>query len=479
MKLIGLTVLSMLCATAVLAQTAPEGGGVYGAFAASKEWTPPTDPAVLKKLSDWQDQKLGLLVTWGTYSQWGIVESWSLVTTRHAWNKRPPAYTNLDDRAYLAKYEELIGTFNPVKFDADKWAAAFKEAGVRYVLPMAKHHDGFCMWDTATTDYRITAPRCPFHGDPRADTIKRMCDALRKQGLSTGIYFSKADWHSPGYWIPERGPGSGQGPNYNPREQPERWKQFKDMTWKQLEELMSGYGPQDILWLDGGAVRPPVNDIDMNGIAAMARKHQPGLIVVDRTVRGVNENIVTPEGEIPNHFLPYPWETCMTMGDHWPYAPNDHFKSAGTLVRNLCRIVARGGNYLIGIGPDGSGEFDPTVYARLKEIGDWLKVNGEAIYETRPVAPYERGECVFTRKKDGTVYAIVLAKDDASSLPAAVSIPSELTAKTGAISLLGFGPLAPGDTKDGATIVAIPAAAKEKPACAHAWAIKLSPRADK
>ncbi len=467
-------VLLALCSVVSLADNAPEGGGVYGAFAASEKWTPPTDPAVLKKLYAWQDQKLGLLIHWGTYSQWGIVESWSLVTTRHTWNKRPPALTNLDDRAYMKAYEELIKTFNPVKFDAEKWATAFKNAGVNYVIPTTKHHDGFCMWDTATTDYGITSKQCPFHADPRADTIKRMCDAFRKQGLSTGIYFSKADWHSPGYWIPERGPGSGQGPNYNPREQPERWRQFKDMTWRQIEELMSGYGPQDILWLDGGAVRPPNNDIDMNGLAAMARKHQPGLIVVDRTVHGPNENIVTPEGKIPDHFLPYPWETCMTMGDRWSYVPNDNFKSTGTLVRNLCRIVARGGNYLIGIAPDGNGEFDPTVYARLKEMGAWLKVNGEAIYETRPVVPHEHGDCVFTCKKDGTVYAVILAKDDKSSLPASVSIAAELTAKASAISLLGFGPLKPGETKDGVTTIEIPAAAQAKPPCGYAWTIKFN-----
>lgn len=472
-----IAILFVMCATAALAENTPDGTGLFGAYAASKEWTPPKELAVLKKLEAWQNQKLGLLITWGTYSQWGIVESWSLVTTRYPWNKRPPQYTTLDDRAYVKAYENLITTFNPTQFSPDRWATTAKNAGVKYVMVMAKHHDGFCMWDTPTTDYKITSKRCPYHTHRRADTLKEMSAAFRRQGLSTGIYFSKADWNSPDYWSPELPPGIGQGPNFSPRERPEQWKKFKEFTWKQIEELMTGYGPQDILWLDGGAVRPPNADIDMDGMAAMARAHQPGLIVVDRTVHGVNENYITPEGEIPDHYLPYPWETCMTMGTAWPYKPNDEFKSTGALIRNLCRIVARNGNYLIGIGPDGSGEFDPTVYVRLEEMGTWLKLNGEAIYDTRPVAPYERGDCVFTGKRDGTVYAIVLAKDDRAAMPETIVIPAELTDKADKITLLGFaGELSAGETQNGQTTLVIPAAARAKPPGAHAWAIKLKKR---
>jgi len=443
------------------------GAAEFGAYAASKDYTPPKDPAVLKKLSDWQDQKLGLLLTWGIYSQWGIVESWTLCPERYEWNKRTGPFAN-DDRAYKASYEELINTFNPTKFDPAKWAAAFKDGGVKYVLVMAKHHDGFCMFDTATTDYRITSPRCPFHTDPRANVLKNMSAAFRKEGLSTGVYFSKADWNSPYYWSPDF-PLKDRNVNYSTSEHPEFWGKFKDFTWRQIEELMTGYGPQDVLWLDGGQVRPPDQDIDPTGMAAMARKHQPGLIVVDRTVRGENENYVTPEQEIPDHYLPYPWETCMTMGTAWPWKPNDQFKSAGTLIRTLCTIVARGGNLLLGIGPDANGEFDPTVYSRLEEMGKWLKLNGEAIYETRPIAPYEQNSCVFTQKRDGTVYAIILPKDDNAGLPESVILPKELAEKTGPIELLGFGPLEVG--ADGA--VAIPLGARTNPPCEHAWTVKI------
>ncbi len=458
----------------VRAVAAADGAGQSGAYQMSKDYTPPTDPLVLAKLAQWQDLKFGLLMHWGTYSQWGIVESWTLCPEKHPWNRRTGPFAD-DDLAYKRSYENLITTFNPTKFDPARWAAAAKAAGMRYVVFTTKHHDGFCMFDTAQTDYKITGPACPFRTNPRANVTKEVFDAFRAQGLVAGAYFSKADWHTPFYWSPSF-PVRDRNNNYDTAQHPELWRQFKDFTWKQIEELMTGYGPVDILWLDGGQVRPPRQDIDMSGLAALARKHQPGLIVVDRSVKGANENYRTPENEVPGKMLPYPWETCMTMASAWSYKTNDTYKGTCALIGHLCRIVARGGNLLLNIGPGPDGEFDPVAYQRLQEIGAWMQINSEAIYATRPVAPYERGAYAFTGKRDGTVYAILLAQDDRSVLPETVSLPAELAAQAGQITLLGYGALKPGATQDGQTSISIPADARARPPCAHAWTFKLAPR---
>ena len=166
----------------------------------------------------------------------------------------------------------------------------------------------------------------------------------------------------------------------------------------------------------------------------------------------------------------------MTMASSWSYKTNDTYKGTRALIGHLCRIVARGGNLLLNIGPGPDGEFDPVAYQRLQEIGAWMQINSEAIYATRPVAPYERGAYAFTGKRDGTVYAILLAQDDRSVLPETVSLPAELTAQAGQITLLGYGALKPGATQDGQTSLPIPADARARPPCAHAWTFKLAPR---
>jgi alpha-L-fucosidase len=456
---------------------APEAAdlGEFGALAASKDYTPPRDPAVLRKLSRWQDQKFGLLITWGPYSQWGVVESWTLCPVKYDWNQRPGIHADEGDLAYKQAYENLPVTFNPVRFDPQRWAAAAKGAGLKYVLLMSKHCDGFNMYDTVHSDYKITAPRCPFSRNPRADVVRELASAFRRQAFSVGMYFSKADWNSRCYWNPGF-PLVDVNINYAAAKRPDLWKAYKEFTWNQVRELMTGYGPIDILWLDDGWVRAPGQDLDLAGMAAMARGHQPGLIVVDRTVPGEYENYITPEQEIPDRRLPYPWETCMTMGTSWSFKPHDAYKTAGTLVRNLCRVVARGGNYLINFGPGPDGELDPAVYDRFRDVGAWLKVNGEAIYGTRPVKPYERGDYVFTGKADGTTYAILLAKDDLGTIPPSMELPVRLAPSGARITLLGYGPL-PGERADpGRVAVAIPAAVRANPPCAHAWTLKVKPR---
>jgi len=255
-----------------------------------------TDPAVLKKLEWFEDAKFGLMMHWGPYSQWGITESWTICSEDEPWCRR----TLPDYIAYKKAYEALAATFNPVKFDPAKWAAAAKAAGMRYVVFTTKHHDGFSMFDTKQTDYRITGPASPFRTNPRADIAKEIFGAFRREGFGIGAYFSKPDWHSPDFWAPEWATPD-RNVNYSIDKHPERWRRFRDFAYRQIEELVTGYGPLDILWLDGGWVRPqPMIEvapgtyvknarnmnIDMPRIAAMARRHQPGLLIVDRTVTG-------------------------------------------------------------------------------------------------------------------------------------------------------------------------------------------------
>lgn len=383
---------------------------------------PPTDSLVLQKLATWQDYKFGLLMHWGAYSQWGVVESWSICPEDEDWcTRRGPYAQNYFE--YVKAYENLQTTFNPTEFDPTRWAKAAKNAGMKYMVFTTKHHDGFCMFDSKLSNYTVANPNCPNSQSAHPDLTRSIFEAFRKEGLWIGAYFSKPDWHHPDYWDPQFPPYD-RNPNYDLTKKPAKWESFVQFTHGQIMELMQNYGPIDILWLDGGWVQPytetspkwgykPVDqNIRMDELAAKARIHQPGLIVVDRAVEGPNQNYLTPEQSIPDQPLPYPWETCMTMANSWSYVPNDQYKSTETLLKNLCLIVSRGGNFLLNIAPDPQGRLDSTAYQRLEEIGAWMQVNGEAIYHSQPIAPYEikqgeNGTWVFT-KVEKNIYAIWL-----------------------------------------------------------------------
>ena len=386
----------------------------------------PKEPAVRAGLERWQGYKFGLLIHMGLYSVLGTVESWGLCP--EDWVTRP----GFDDYCqYAANYRGTKARFNPVNFDPAKWAAGFKNSGAKYVIYSAKHHDGFCLFDTRYTDFKVTDPGCPFSSNPRSDVTREVFDACRKAGLAVGAYFSKPDWTSPYFWWPAY-PPKDRNPNYDITQHPDRWRKFVEYTHDQIAEITENYGPVDILWLDGCWVMPKSAvtakvaefckyphdlDIDMKAIAERARKANPGMLVVDRWVQGEFENYLTPEQKTPDRPLPAPWESCITMGNAWGWVPNDQYKSSRELVHLLVRIVAKGGNLLLGVGPNGKGEFEPAVFDRFEKMGRWLAANGEAIYGTRPVAPFQEGPLAYTARGGNTVYAVYLTGDGEAMLP--------------------------------------------------------------
>jgi len=374
-----------------------------------------TVPAWLQERLEWfQDLKFGLILHWGPYALWDCCESWPLSPgAPWARNDEMDCWTSRgkDLALFQQDYWALNKQFNPVNYDPHKWASLAKKAGIKYVSLTSKHHDGFCMWDTETTEYRITGPESPFRDDPRADVYKGLCDAFQAEGLAISVYFSKADWHCPDYWSPEFPIDSRQA---NTSHDPERWKRFVQYTHDQIRELMSNYGKIDILWLDAGWVKTERNeDIDMSGMVQMARKLQPDLLVANRTVGDEFEDFITPEHEIPTAPLSRPWESCLCMAQNWKYHPRDTYRSTAEILEMLIDIVSKGGNFLIGIGPTPDGEFTPQAIERLEEIAVWMETNSEAIHGTRAVAPYRDGHVKFTSKGE-YVYAFLMEGSEAT-----------------------------------------------------------------
>lgn len=430
---------------------------------------------IARRLEWFRDQKFGFFMHWGAYSQLGCIESWPLVWADRSWSN-PSIKTMEEMLAFRKKYFALNTTFNPTKFDPAPWAALAKRAGMKYVVFTTKHHDGFSMFDTRLTDYRVTHPDCPHSRSPRADVTKAIFDAFRAEGFGIGAYFSKSDWHHPGYWDPAR-PALDRNPNYDTAKEPERWEGFVKFVHGQVRELTTNYGRIDILWLDGGQVRPPKQDVRMDELAAMARKNEPELLIVDRTAGTRHENYRTPEQEVPDRPLDYAWESCITMGDQWSFKPDDRYKSTRQLVHLLVDVVAKGGNLLLNVGPTPEGTLPAEAVKRMEEIGDWMAVNASAIHGTRPVAPYKAGRVCFTRKGD-VVNAIFLAEGEATAPPATITWPARdggpVPAAGSAVKLLGVEAPLEWKREGDHVVILVPEAVRTRPPCQHAWVVSFT-----
>ena len=364
-----------------------------------------------KKLTDderkewWRDARFGMFIHWGAYSMLGGVYKGDTCRGGAEW-----VMDKLD--IPIPDYEKIVAKFNPVKFNADDWVSMAKDAGMKYIVLTAKHHEGFCMWDTKVTNYNIM-DFTPF----KRDIVKELSEACKKQGIKFCFYYSIVDWHNPQAQAP-------LFPNYNAGQKdstainPEFPEYFENYLKPQIKELLTNYGDIGVVWFDGDWI-PDYTSKMGKELYTFIREIQPNTIVNNRVdkgrtgMSGINKegqfagDFGTPEQEIPATGISSDWESCITMNGSWGYKPSDHnWKSSEALIRNLIDIVSKGGNFLLNVGPSSEGLFPTESIERLKAMGVWIKTNGESIYGAK-ASPYDRPEWGRYTCKSGIIYAHV------------------------------------------------------------------------
>ncbi|WP_406144581.1 alpha-L-fucosidase [Streptomyces sp. NBC_01012] len=361
----------------------PDALAAAGALTGAPDpgYTWPDDPRTRAALEHWQDLKVGVIMHWGIYAAVGQGDSWSLHRSDlGSFTDVPPEFEGTAAE-YHTWYYDRMRTFTGSDYDASEWARVCADAGLRYLVLTTKHHDGYALWDSDQTNLKSTAEDAGLGRDIVAETF----DAFRAEGLETGVYFSKADWSHPGYWDRSL-PITDRRHNYDIATKPAKWRSFVEFTHRQIEELLTGYGEINVLWLDAGWVHAPDEPIGIDEIADRARELRPDILVVDREVHGPHENYRTPEQEVPESNPGHPWESCVTMTPSWCSTRVDEpAKPMTEIAATLVRIVARGGNYLIGVGPDATGKISRHVVERMTRLGALLRSIGPAVYGSRAV----------------------------------------------------------------------------------------------
>ena len=328
------------------------------------------------RMAWFKEARFGMFIHWGIYAV--PAGEWEGVKKYDEWFQ-------LETKMPCAQYDQFAAQFNPTQFDAKAWAKLAKDAGMKYVVITAKHHDGFCMYDSKLTDFDII-DATPY----KKDLMRELADAVRAEGLVFCFYYSVPDWHDGDFPAKYSMRGGFHG---NPKSDPDSEK-YVEYVKGQVRELLTNYGPIGILWFDGGgsfgkddATRVKV--MHAQEILDMIRELQPNCLVNNRL--GLEADYGTPEQKIPGEKGAAPFEVCMTINDHGHWGYNKHdtkFKSKQALIRNLADIASKGGNYLLNVGPTAEGVIPPNDAERITAMGQWLKTNGESIYGTT-ASPFE------------------------------------------------------------------------------------------
>ncbi|MBD2120986.1 alpha-L-fucosidase [Trichocoleus sp. FACHB-262] len=311
--------------------------------------------------------RFGMFVHWGHSSQQGIELSWPLVGGVFSL----PFCGNMP----IEQYHATALHFNPQHYNPAAWAQLAKRLGMQYVILTAKHHDGFALFHTQQSTFSIQ------HTPYEQDIVRQFVEAMRDAGLHVGLYFSLIDWHHPDYPAFTEADKPYRFGQYR-QPTPEQWERFITFMFAQVQELLTNYGPIDILWFDGGWERTP-EQWRVQKLYELIRSLQPEILINDR-LPGFGD-FATPEQFIPPQPLAGAWETCMTINESWGYNAEDtHFKSPRQLIHTLCEVASKGGNLLLNISPMGNGEVQPELMERLTAIADWMAVNQESIVGTEP-----------------------------------------------------------------------------------------------
>lgn len=366
-----------LLVASLCALIAPAVAGPSGADGPDVRRADPDD-----RIAWWEDARFGMFIHWGLYAIPAGVWEGEPVPGVGEWIMH-------HGRIRPEEYEPLKERFNPVEFDADEWVGLMKRAGCRYFVITTKHHDGFALFRSDAGDYDIAAT--PFGAGDERDIMRELADAARRHGIRIGWYHSIMDWHHPDY-LPRRAWDDRPAGSAD-------YGRFKAYLHAQVREILSNYGPIDILWFDG-EWEDTWTHADGVELYDLCRSISPGTIINNRVDKGrqgmmgmtaglegdfYRGDFGTPEQEIPATGFPpgVHWESCMTMNDSWGFKHDDtNWKPATTLVRNLIDTASKGGNYLLNVGPDADGRIPTASVERLRAMGDWLSVNGEAVYGT-------------------------------------------------------------------------------------------------